>query len=212
MALALSCSLSQSLQLSHSLSQSLGETWGDIPVYSLHKIKNLLHKIGIKISPDLQKILIETLIRANQIYREQSGNNYNCLTSNNLVWAIEQIDQSLKDLINQIATSAGQENNLAAQALTDTLEAKRTATLNIVKDWFHDNYDRLLYDMSSHIPWPIIQKLRYSLMIWKTGAINPFVQGIEDMIIEVATAEGISADNAEDAWQAMGGQLFTKKS
>jgi dsDNA-specific endonuclease/ATPase MutS2 len=212
MTISMSCSLRQAIEFTQSLSQTLGETWGDIPVYSLHKIKNLLKKIGIKISPDMQKLLIETLIRANQIYREQSGNNYNCLTSNNLVWAIEQIDQSLKDLIQQINANVGQENALAAQMLTKSLEDKRSRAMEIIKNWFHDNYERLLYDMSSHIPWPIIQKLRYSLLIWKMGAINPFVQDIEEVILEVAEAQGIQTDNAEIAWQAMGGRLFTKKS
>lgn len=209
--LSLSCSIRQEIRADQTLSMSFGETWGDIPVYSLHRIKNLLKRIGINLSAELQKQLVAKLFEANQKYRQDSGNKYNCLTSNNLVWAIEQVDAELTQVISIMHSEAVQQNALAADQLKAVLTQKKIETITVIGDWFSTNYEKLIYDMGGHIPWPILQGLQQSLMIWKIGHINPFAQNIEQMIVETATGQGIEADNAEDAWEAMGGKLFSKK-
>ena len=208
--MSLSCAIRQTIAFVQSLKMSIGETWGDIPVYSLHRIKNLLKKAGITLSADLQKQLVAKLFEANQKYRQDTGNKYNCLTSNNLVWAIEQIDAELTDLISAMYNEAAKQNDQAAQQLKVVLTQKKNETIMVIQNWFNTNYERLIYDMGGHIPWPILKKLQQGLMLWKIGQVNPFNQGIDEMILETAAGQGIQTKNAEDAWEAMGGKLFTK--
>lgn len=209
--LSLSCAVRQTLEFVQSLKISLGETWGDIPVYSLHRIKNLLKKIGINLSADLEKQLVAKIFEANRKYREETGNNYNCLTSNNLTWAIEQVEAELTQVITDMYNEAAQQNVQAAEQLKAVLNNKKDEAVRVIQNWFSTNYERLIYDMGGHIPWPILKGLQQSLMLWKIGHENPFNQNIEDMIVETAASQGINTDNAEDAWKAMGGKLFTSK-
>ena len=88
-----------SVRQSQSLLQSLGETIGDIPIYSLHRIKKLINKSGINISDDMKLLLLQKLIEANQQYKEESGNDWSCLTSNNLTTAIENTEHAANEAI-----------------------------------------------------------------------------------------------------------------
>ena len=217
MSLGMSASLSfgfrqeQRLTQSLSLSQSLGETSGDIPVYSLHKIVRLLERNPLDISAELRAMLDRALVTANRTYRRESGNAWNCLTSSNLVAAIESVNSEVGRL-NALATS-----NLPAAyasraaAISALLAKKRSECIALMKGWFEANYNDLLYDMSGKIPWAVVQKLRRSLGLWVVGATSPFVQDIGEMILEVAREKHVSADNPEDAWEALGGTLFTEK-
>lgn len=189
------------------LRQSVGETIGDIPLLSLHRIKGMLKRQPMAVSSEVCALLQRHLVAQNQIYRADSGNDWNCLTSHNLDAAVEGVSQQLRQG-NEIVRGGSTENAVAMEKVFALLEARRSETLAVIRQWFVDHYDDLAYDMSGKIPWPIVQRLRRNLSVWVSGVANAFGADIEDAILEVAKAEGLAEDSAEDAWEAMGGTLF----
>lgn len=191
------------------VSQMFGESSGDIPVYSLHRIAKLMRRRPIAISATLKNLLERALIQANGKYREESGNKWNCLTSNNLVEAIEWVDAEVKKITDGVDTMPGEmaKQVVAAKAV---LDQERQRCIKRIKDWFKENFESLLYDMNGKVPWAIILRLRKNLGIWIAGVSNPFSQDISDMVLETARENGIRVDTAEDAWEAMGGRLMNQ--
>lgn len=214
MGLSLSLSPRQTLLQSQviCLKQSIGETVGDIPLYSLHRIKGLLQRESPALSPELRRELERAIIRGNRRYQEESGNRrWSCLTSNNLVEAIGEFDAHIGVSIAQVETSVPDDQTATKQAILDCLRTKRAQTVETVKVWFDARSDRLLYDMSGKIPWAIVLRLRRSLSAWIAGAADVFKSDIEDTILEVAHEQGVHSDDPEDAWERMGGTVFTNE-
>jgi len=192
------------------LREWIGETSGEIPVYSLHRIRGLLKRQPIPIDAQISRLLMGNLIAANLDYKLESGNDWSCLTSNNLVDAIEATDQAITETINLI-DDIPRELAGAKEKILGQLHAARQRTIRTIQTWFEVNFQELLYDMNGKIPWPIVLRLRRNLGIWIATAANPFKEDIEEMILGVAGETGIAAVDAEDAWQGMGGTVFGKK-
>ena len=207
-----SLSLTQEQALVLGLRQSFGESSGDIPIYSLHRIQNLIRKHPIDIGETLQNMFLRNVIRANKKYKRDSGNDWSCLTSNNLVDAIEWTDATVKKFINQSRKGQPKELLSHVKFIIKCLHEKREEEILKIRDWFYDNYEKLIYDMDGKIPWGVIQHLRRDLSVWIIGKYHPFLQDIEVMIVEVANKLGVGYEgiSAEDAWKLMGGTLFTK--
>ncbi len=202
--------LRQSVRLTQSLSNSFGETIGDIPLYSLHRIKNLLLRESPELSRELRASLERAIIRANQRYQEESGNRrWSCLTSNNLVEAIEEFDAEIGKVIEQLQAMPG-DNPTFKQVVIGAMANKRVVTVAHVKTWFDARSDRILYDTSGKVPWFVVQRLRRDLACWIAGAANPFQADIDDAILEIAEENGVVADSPQEAWKGMGGTIFTK--
>jgi hypothetical protein len=202
--------LKQSVRLKQSLTQSLGETIGDIPLYSLHRIKNMLLRDSPELSCELRVSLERAIIRGNQKYQDESGNKrWSCLTSNNLVEAIEEFDGEIADVIERLQAMPD-DNPSYKQAIIKAVTEGRVACVGHIKKWFDDRSELLLYDMSGRVPWFVVQRLRRDLSRWIAGAANPFEANINDAILEIATQNGVVADTPEDAWESMGGTIFTK--
>lgn len=208
-------SLSQSLELSQSLKLELtlflGETIGDIPVYSLHRIKNLLTKMPMSVSGEMKIILQRQLTEAKKTYKEESGNDWNCLTSHNLIQAIDGADQEAVGIIEKSLVGQPRECIEQVAELKKHFLKLKDEQIAIIKKWFEENYDQLLYDMDGKIPWGVIQKLRRNLSVWIAGTGNLFYADIKDAIIDVARECGIETENVEDAWRKMGGKLFRNR-
>ena len=187
------------------------EIIGEIPIYSLHRIKNLIKKERIQISQIMESLLLQKLIKANRDYRKESGNNWNCLTSIHLFNTINDLDEELNEMIIKTEESLPAENVEVISALIKHLQENRKKTIKQIKDWFSKNHNSLLYDMGGKIPWAIVQRLGRSLSVWVVGVNNPFDVGIREAILEVAKDENIDTDNAEDAWVKLGGSLFKGK-
>lgn len=208
MSLGLSQSLELSLELS--LSQSLGESSGDIPLYSLHKMQRLLRRTPPSISPELLQVLMRSIIRENKGYKEESGNDWSCLTSTNLIDAITATELAIDETISNINSIPSEQKDFAF-VVKELLTKKADETKTIIRTWFSDRTEQLEYDMNGQIPWPIVQRLRRGLSVWISGVVNPFQQSIEEMVLDTAKEQGIDADNAEDAWVQMGGTIFKPK-
>lgn len=193
------------------LKQSVGETSGDIPLYSLHRIKNkLAQEDSILLSPEIKSFLMRSLIEANKVYKEETGNDWSCLTSANLVEVIEFIDGSIAAAIEGLE-NIPKEHRDSKDVILKMLHAGRKQTIQIIQSWFKDNFDDLLYDMRGNIPWAIVQRLRCNLSRWIVGVSNPFTEDIEDMVLDVSREAGVTAEDAEEAWKKMGGKIFKKK-
>ncbi|PJA87206.1 MAG: hypothetical protein CO141_00720 [Candidatus Moranbacteria bacterium CG_4_9_14_3_um_filter_42_9] len=200
------------LRQAQSLRASFGEAFGDIPVYSLHRIKNLLQKCPIGISKELNEMLIRNILRANQEYKTDSENDWNCLISNNLVDVFERMDEDVSDVI-QGVMNCPQELQGAMEAIRTRFQKEWDQNFGMIKQWFLVHYDELLYVTDKKIPWPIIQRLRSGLGLWIAKQGNIFEMDINQAVIEVAkeTGAGESFQNFEEAWKAMGGAIFKRK-
>lgn len=203
--------LRQSLRQFLSLRQSMGETIGDIPMYSLHRIKNRLsgHR-GLIISADMKKVLCECLIKANEIYKKESGNDWSCLTSHNLIYALEYMDRKSRVMVNLIKRGQPREMRSQVQEVLSALQEHRESDIQKIKQWFVDMAEEIQYDTSGRIPWAIVRSLRKDLSFWVTTKISLFHNDIEDAILQVAEEEGIRTDDAEDAWKRMGGKIYDR--
>lgn len=207
-------SLAPSLQLGLTLSLPFGlEKSGDIPVYSLHRIKRMLKECPIGIDSGLEKILISELLKANAQYKGDSGNDWCCLTSSNLVSALEGVSKRVGLIIGKdINTAIPYEQQAAAGIIKQALLSALEKNLEVIKQWFDKYYDELLYDMSGKIPWAVVMSLRAGLSIWIVGQSNPFNVDIGDFVLEVGASNGYYGDSPEEVWQAMGGKLLNQES
>lgn len=212
MSMGLSHRLEMGMSLRVSLADMFGETAGDIPVYSLHRIKTMLRKRPLGMSRNTVGILERKLIAANEEYRADSGNDWYCLTSANLASAIEAVDSRLREIIAGAAAMPREAPKRSAAA-QETLERQREIAVGAIKAWFEKNYEDLLYNMSGKIPWPIVLRMRKNLGTWiGNAAADPFGQDIGDMVLEVARTEGFTGDDPEAGWEFMGGKLMNKRS
>jgi hypothetical protein len=189
-----------------SLLRLVGETSGEIPVYSLHRIKRLMTQRPIGIHAHLAGVLIRHLSEQNQEYRIETGNDWYCLTSKNLVAAIDRVDDDLEQMI-AASVNFTKERAEEAEELLATARQAAVGIIGLIKDWFYVNYDDLLYDMRGTIPWPIILRLRAGLSTWIHQKLSPFGQDIDDFVLEVAKEQDVQTNDAEAAWEQMGGKL-----
>lgn len=199
--------MSQSFELSCSLAQFIGEGSGDIPIYSLHRLRRLVKTIPMPVSPELQTMFLRAAIEANTDYRAESGNDWYCLTSSYLVTALETLETRLRD-INDIAVST--QAKQLRPLLEKALETARIKCIHSIRDWFETNYESLLYRTDGSVPWPVVMRLRKDLRAWSWGATDPFGQSIGDMVMEVAEEQGLRCEDPESAWKAMGGKIKEK--
>jgi hypothetical protein len=209
--MGLSLSLEPSLRLELStrltLRQTLGETFGDIPVYSLHRIKNQMQKHPIGINENLTRMLVRNLLLANKEYKEETDNDWNCLTSNNLINAFEWMNKDVSETIEGIM-NCPQEHKERMLIIKEKFQKEWDGKFEVIKQWFWNHYEDLLYNTASKIPWSIIQRLRSGLSLWISKQGNIFDLDIEEMIMKIAEESGKKCDNAEKAWKALGGKLF----
>lgn len=201
-------SMSPRLILRQSVFATFGETIGDIPMYSMHKIKNRI--FGLQgVSREMKDVMCRCLVEANNRYKEESENDWACLTSNNLIWALERFEKKTRIMINMIRKGQPKEmRTLVAEVIFEAHE-KRAHDVAIFKNWFTDNAEELQYNMRDSIPWFVIKSLRESLSFWIATKINSFGEEIEGAILKIASKNNVSAENAEDAWKKMGGKIFT---
>lgn len=194
--------------ISHKLTQSIGEFLGDIPLYSLHRIKSLMRKKKIGISKESEALLRRHLLVANEKYKTESGNNWSCLTSINLIEAIESLNKELKETVDSVLIGQPAELLETVHKIISSLHRTREEHVSKIKQWFVDHGDKILYDTTSKIPWAVVRRLRLGLSHWAIGTANPFKEEIETAILQIAKDEGIEAEDSEEAWIKMGGQLF----
>jgi hypothetical protein len=210
MNIGLTMGFSPKLELTVGFLKMSMETSGDIPVYSLYRIRRMLREWPIGIDSDLEKMLIRELLQANAQYKKDSGNDWACLTSNNLVSALEGLRAKVVSIIDRDSVAIPREQRVAAKIIRQALLEACSQRLEIVKQWFSRYYDELLYDMSGKVPWAVVQSLRRGLSIWIVGQSNPFQVDIEEFVLDVGAKNGYSGDSPEDAWQAMGGKLLNR--
>lgn len=199
------------LTIGATLKQSIGESAGDIPMYSLHRIRRVWGKHPMGVGRKMAELLLKCLVEANEVYKQESGNHkWNCLTSNNLVWAIDLFEERLAELAGYVASDERMKRE--GKPAADYLDDKSKRSVEKVKSWFDTHSDDLIYDMSGAVPWDVVRHLQASLSVWIGGNLNPFTQDINTMVLEVAKKRGVELDDPEDAWIKMGGRLFTDKS
>jgi len=197
--------MTQRLTQGIKLSLPLGETYADLPLVSLHRVRGRIHTLGT--SQGVKNDLIEQLVNQNSIYREDTGRKWNCITAGGLDTAVYDLEANLKKSVNVGLVSV--EDTLTRpdyQLLKEVLMQKVEQQYFTVKSWFAHNVDILEYDTNGSIPWPIVQRLRRQLGVWVVERTNPFDISIADVIDDVATEAGINPkkyDDAREIWDAL---------
>ncbi len=208
----LSLSQKYECRLYHRQALELPEKVGEIPLFSLHRIKSISSK-GIKpLTNDVISTFMKILISKNIKYKKEIKRDWNCVTANHVVEAVSSFENELKIGIRTLIPKKKVELTQVDKETIKELVARKNVIIKILKEWFNENYDSLLYDTSKNIPWAIIQDLRARLNIWVFKNTNSFGDEINDVIFSVAKKSGIETENisAEDAWKKMGGKLFTE--
>ena len=195
-----------SMSLSHRIEQTQSlvltqkmpfEQAGDFALFSLHRIK---HRIPtMKIDSSVRQKLIYEFIAGNKEYRAETGNNWMCITPNYLDGAVNETHEYIEKITNEALDSLGNPNLVAR--LKPRFDEKVDSQSKIMKRWFVDNYDDLIYRMDKPIPYPIVMKLRSKLSLWALENINPFSQPIGEFLEDVAKDIGLNLANYSDTFE-----------
>lgn len=186
------------------------ETIGDIPLFSLRRIRRMMLIDRIDITPELNGHLDLVLDVANRIYRAESGNRkWKCLTPNNLLRALEALDDSVKKTIDDVVFPTDQVE--AKEAMRAKLHKKREQSMQSIEEWFERHFDDLLYESKANIPPVVIDWLRTNLIRWFALGENRFGDEIEQTIIGIAREQGLDCRSPEEAWRRMGGKIFLRQ-
>ena len=211
MQIGMSQSLRQSQTQEITLASWFGEKFGDIPLFSLHRIKSLLLRSPIAVKPRMQTLLVEKLFELNEIYKEESGNDWCCLTALNMTAAFERLDESILQGIDAALGSQPKELMGAVAAMRPKLIASKDAGIEIIRKWFDANSEQLVYITDGKIPWAVVAKLRAGLSVWKIKQASVFDLNIDDAILQIAAERNINEGDPIKAWKKMGGRVFTKE-
>ena len=198
MSMGMGISMYQSLKLS----QDFYEHSGQLELLSLHRIKN---RIGsMEVSDKARIKLIEELVRENQDYVTQTGNNWRCITPDGLDCAVGRLNTCFYEQIDLGVSTI--DNPQVKSAVKKALSIKAEQQTGLVRRWFSDRYDELIYDTSGTIPYPIVMAMRSRFSQWAIGNLSSFDEPIEDLIEEVAISSGIDSQKYEDSeavWNAL---------
>lgn len=202
----MSMSLSHNMHLDQRLVlvQSLPfEVAGDFSLFSLHRIR---HRIpSMKVDTNVRKKLVNELFLANKEYRAKSGNNWMCITPNYLDISVDKTKKYMQEVSNSALSDFG-DTDLALR-LKIKFDEKVEDQNRLIKSWFVDNYDDLIYKMDKPIPYPVVMKLRSQLSLWSLENTNPFNQPIGDFLEDIAIDIGLdyrNYDSTQGLWDAIG--------
>lgn len=177
---------------------------GELELFSLHRIKNRIDSMNVH--ELTRKRLIGDLLRENHQYTIDTGNKWSCLTPTGLDNALGHTIDYLEEQMNLGLEAV--DNDEQRAALKIVMEPHLDIQNTIMKRWFSDNYDALLYHIDSRIPYPIVMQMRRKLAIWAVEKTNQFDQPIEELIGEAARSVGLDPKNYgsnEDIWEDLKG-------
>ena len=177
---------------------------GDLELLSLHRIKNKIP--SMRVHEYVRKRLISELISENSEYREIHNNKRLCITPTGLDNSVDKTYNHLKEQVDISIEPISLDQVRLAERLRDKLYGKVEDQTKVIKDWFSNNYDELIYDTHSRIPYPIVMKMRERFGRWAMGSTNSFNEPIEDLIEETARTNGINPveyASPEELWKKL---------
>ncbi|MAG39977.1 hypothetical protein CMI41_03345 [Candidatus Pacearchaeota archaeon] len=203
MILSLSCSPTQRQAPYQSQRQALTlpyETVGDLELFSLHRIKNRIGTLGVH--ETTRNTLVTNLLKENQKYRELTTSKKYCVTFQGVDSAFDRtVDFLRKQSAMGLKTIKDQEvREELSSRITEALAEQGVK----IRSWFDSNYDGLIYDQSSKIPFPVIRQMRKSFSAWASGNIGITLGAIGDLIAAAAKEEGIDPKrygSDEELWE-----------
>jgi hypothetical protein len=182
------------------------DTSGEIELLSLHRIRSGLagRLPPMDVHPQIQRKLINELLRENKLYQEEHRCKRFCITPISLDVAVNHTQDYLKGIMNQGLATLDDESRREAfrRVMTQQVNAKT----DTMKTWFYDNYDSLIYNTNSKIPYPIVIKMREQLGKWALEHTNPFHQPIGILIEDTIKGIGLNPkdyDSREEMWQVL---------
>jgi len=178
------------------------EVSGELALFSLHRIR---HRIPtMKVHDKVKDKLIAELVKENSKYRKETKKNWFCITPYGLDTSVDRTEDYLVGQVNLgLATL---DDPKVRQAFQNVMTRQAENQVGVIKGWFSDNYDALLYDMNGKIPFPIVRKMREKLAQWAIEKTNPFQQSLTDLIEESVVSLGLnpkSYESAEEMWKEL---------
>lgn len=215
------------------------DTAGDVDLLSLHRIRTRIPSMtfgpGVhKTAP--RDMLSRNLMEENARYRREQNHKRYCITPNGLNTAIDNTRKVYERVIGKNFDSiddsdlgglvsfegAGNVDRLRTEFLAKPAADKRKILtdlamgptderiIGVMKQWFVDNYDELIYDTNGNIPYGVVLALRKRLGKWAAGLQTDFTEPMTDIIEEVIREAGKDPDSYsshEAMWESLGGKL-----
>ena len=152
----------------------------------------------------VRRKLVSELLRENAEYRKNAGNRRMCITPDSLDNSVYETKEFLKY---QAELGLGTLDDLQLKEVCRGLMQEQINNqTGIIREWFHENYEDIIYDMNSRIPWPIIVRMRERLGRWALENTNPFNESIGSLIEETMGYVGLNPDNYdshEEMWDVL---------
>ncbi|MEK6856170.1 MAG: hypothetical protein AABX66_03375 [Nanoarchaeota archaeon] len=196
MSLGLSCGLCHRQELSMGQYHYLELPQGELELLSLHRIKN---RIGsMEVHPQVRSKISLGLIKRNAQDRELNQHGRYSLGINDLDSTCDEVKDFLNEQAKNVAEAYRKFTPETYARAKDILVRAVDTQDTKIRKWFVDNYDNLIYDTNSKIPWPIVRRMRNSLEMWAVGETSFLSEPVEDLVVEVVKSCGRSPDEFED--------------
>ena len=174
---------------------------GELELLSLHRIRYRIPTLQVHNS--VRRKLVGELFRENAEYRRKAKNKKMCITPDGLDNSVDSTHKYLVYVMNQGIQTLPPDNPRLIDHFKTAMSGQVDDQTRVIRKWFADNYDNLIYNTDSKIPYPIIMKMREKLTQWSLGETNPFDQPIEDLIEETMKSRGLNPSNynsPEEMW------------
>lgn len=162
------------------LSQEQFVTIGDTPLFSLHRVNTILRKNPPKIGDELTRLFVRFLFKYNKRFQEKTGKKWSCVTLDGFRFSVTDTDSELQKTII--------ENSNGLNLSIEELENMKKIQIDKIILWFEVNYDDLIYNTNSKLPWVFIQYLKGRLTAWRNGMEFAFDQTIVEVNEQLGTS------------------------
>jgi hypothetical protein len=201
MALSLGCSVELRQELAPR-QLLLYDTAGEVELFSLHRIRSRIR--GLDVHFAVRGKLVHELLARNAEYQRIYGNQKLCVTAgdvdSSVYGTVKAIEERNKSDLSQVV-----DMTIRAK-IKDVFEDRRAVQQQKMRQWFADNYDRLLYDTSSRIPFPVVLAMRRRFFKWANQQDFDFNEPIQELIEEAASSVGLDTreyTDYKDVWEAL---------
>jgi hypothetical protein len=137
------------------------------------------------------------LINENAKYREETSSKRMCIVPSGLDMCVNNTRDFLRSEADSGISTVAVDNPQLAEGARSLLYGQVDSQIDIVRNWFSDNYDELLYDTNGNIPFPIIMKMRGELGRWALKEISSFDRPMTELIEESIRDGGLNPKSYE---------------
>src|SRR3989338_5784223 len=148
----------QTMSLRLGLYQLQLQTIGEIPLFSLHKIRRVWARKHPAIGDPLSRIFLDFVFSYNEKFKKKTGKDWNCVTLDGMRFSVSDTAEMLEKMIF--------ENSKGLSISEKELLGMKNAQVGLISEWFEENYNMILYSTGSKLPWVFVLYLKGKLSQW----------------------------------------------